>query len=86
MYLSFTEPHKKNGNQNKNSQGKQTHTVEWTFQQSLNHISEDSRGSPSSSNACLDGAPTKILPVALIASLVLQSGAVLWSATANLAG
>ena len=22
--LSFTEPHKKNGNQNKNSQGKQT--------------------------------------------------------------
>ena len=36
------------------------------------------------SNACLFEAPTKILPVASIVSLVVQSGAVLRSATANL--
>ena len=35
------------------------------------------------SNAWLDRAPTKILSVALIVSLVLQSGTVLGSATAN---
>ena len=38
------------------------------------------------SNACLDQAPTKILPVALIVSLVLQSGAIHGSAIANLIG
>ena len=37
-------------------------------------------------NACLDKAPTKMLPVALMVSLVVQSGVVLESSIANLIG
>ena len=46
----------------------------------------DSFLSFSNSDACLYRAPTQILPLASIVSLVVQSGAVLGSTIANLMG